>query len=59
MGGEHLMNRYKTKSEFEVYFNLLMLKKYESMQYAPISINEDQDLINESINVLKILEEKS
>jgi hypothetical protein len=30
MGGEHLMNRYKTKSEFEVYFNLLMLKKYES-----------------------------
>ena len=36
-----------------------LLKKYESMQYTPISINEDQDLINESINVLKILEEKS
>jgi hypothetical protein len=36
-----------------------LLKKYESMQYAPISINEDQNLINESINLLKILEEKS
>jgi hypothetical protein len=36
-----------------------LLKKYESMQYSPISINEDQGLINESINLLKILEEKS
>jgi hypothetical protein len=24
------MNRYKTDAEFEVFFNLLMLKKYES-----------------------------
>jgi hypothetical protein len=29
------------------------------MQYSPVSINEDQCVIDESINLLKILEKKS
>ena len=36
-----------------------LLNKYESMQYSPVSINEDQGVIDESINLLKILEKKS
>ena len=36
-----------------------LLNKYESMQYSPVSINEDQGVIDESINLIKILEKKS